>query len=538
MASQDTLARIRSSSLLLAGSALLSRGLGYGRDLLLNALHGATGMTDVYQASFTLPDMLNYLLAGGALTVSLLPRIADVQARRERGEDAPDVDEVFSLVATTMLLAALVGVLVLELFTEPFVRMTVAGFDERQIAETVRLTRIVLPAQLCFLVGGLVQATLLARQRFGALALTPLLYNGGIIVGGAIGAGFDAIEGFSWGALVGAFFGALVVPLYVARGQLRFRFRLAPLHREVRAFLWTALPLMVGVSLTTVDEWFGKYFASSLEPGSISWLNAARRIMLVPIGLIGTAAGQATGAYVARLYAEGRRDELASVVGGAGAAVAGLALAVTGFFVALPEPIVGLLFEHGRYGLDDTLRTAAALRWLALGIAAWGLQQVYARTFYGIGETWRPMWLTTAITLLAVPLYASLSGTISGLAIAGVVGMWAQAAGLIWMAGRRLAVPPSLVLGGIWRGLVVGGVAGGAALALDRLLPWQATLGMGTWAYLARVASAGALWLAVLVGLGWMIGLPGLRRVLGRLPVLRRLVPRAAVAPGRSEREH
>ena len=272
---------VRTVALLLAASALVSRFMGYGRDLLLNSLYGATDLTDMYRASFVVPDMLNYLLAGGALTLSLLPQMSRVYARldaQHRPDTSqvgrhPDVDRLFSKIASTLLLVATVLVVVGELFTEEFVGLVVNGFSAADIAETARLTRIVLPAQLCFIFGGLVQATLLARQRFGALALTPLLYNGGIIVGGAIGAQFNAIEGFSWGALIGAALGALVVPLAVARDQVRFRPTRPTLDKDVRTFLWTALPLMIGVSLTTVDEWVGIHFGSHLAEGSISWLN-------------------------------------------------------------------------------------------------------------------------------------------------------------------------------------------------------------------------------------------------------------------------
>ncbi len=333
---------VRTVTLLLAGSALLSRLMGYGRDLLLNSLYGATEMTDIYRASFTVPDMLNYLLAGGALTVSLLPRMTRVYARLDAQQAAgmppigrhPDVDRVFSVIASTLLVAVISFVVIGEIFTETLVGLVVSGFSPEEIAETARLTRIVLPAQICFIFGGLIQATLLARQRFGALALTPLLYNGGIIVGGAIGAYFDAIEGFSWGALVGAALGGLVVPTIVARDQVRFRPTLPTLNSEVRAFLWTATPLMIGVSLTTVDEWLGVHFGSHLAEGSISWLNSARRLMLVPIGLVGTAAGQATGAYIARLYAEGKRDELASLLGNALAGVIALSIVIAAFMMA------------------------------------------------------------------------------------------------------------------------------------------------------------------------------------------------------------
>lgn len=543
---RDLTSNVRTIALLLAGSALLSRLLGYGRDFILNTMFGANELTDVYRASFAVPDMLNYLLAGGALTVSLLPRMAALYAKVDQRDaaqaDAADpkvrpevagadaeVVAVFSTVASTMLFAVTLGVIAAEIWTEPLVRLIVDGFDDAKVAETARLTRIVLPAQIFFIFGGLVQANLLARQRFGALALTPLLYNGAIIAGGLIGAACNAIEGFSWGALIGAFFGALVLPLVVARDQLRFKPRLPSFDVEVRAFLWTAAPLMIGVSLTTVDEWCGIYFGSGLAEGSISWLNSARRLMLVPIGLVGTAAGQATGAWIARLHAEGRREELGELLGRSVGAVTAMGLVVGGFAMAASVPIVGLLFEHGRFGRDDTLRTAAALVPMAAGIAAWSGQAVLTRAMYGVGDTLRPMLATTVVTALSLPLYALLARRgIEGLALAGALGMTAQVGVLAWLCSWRLGLRLRGLGGALLRALPVAAAAAAVAWAIDGFTTasLSGTMAMGTALYFVRLLAAGLAWSVVVLVLGRLVGLPGLAavtdRILARLPGGRR----------------
>lgn len=519
----DLSASLRVSALLLAASAGLSRVLGYGRDLLINAAFGASEATDVYRASFVVPEMLNYLLAGGALTVSLLPQMTALYARLDREAGAEigrhdDVDALFSRIASVLL--SIGGLLVLagELFTEELVGLWVDGFDAAGVASTAKLTRIVLPAQLFFLFGGLVQATLIARQRFAALALTPLFYNGGIILGGLVGAATGQIEGFSWGALVGACVGALVVPLRYARETLRFRPTLPRWTPEVRLFLWTALPLMVGVSLTTVDEWLGVRYGSRLGEGAISWLSSARRLVLVPIGLVGTAAGQATGAYVARLHAEGKREELAELLGRAVGGVLGLSLVVSAFAIAAAEPIVGLLFEHGRFARADTLATAAVLRPLALSIFAWALHSVTARSLYGVGDTWRPMFASSIVTALSLPLYASWAEAdgLRGIAFAGVVGMSAQALVLCLLAKRRLGLhlrPIGAALrSGIPLALLAGGAVWAAQRGLDSLGPaglLDPEQGVAALAYGLRLGLAGVVWGAIVLGLGGRFGLPG-----------------------------
>ncbi len=529
----DLTLRIRAITLLLAISSLLSRVLGYGRDWLINYEFGATGATDVYQASFTLPDMINYLLAGGALSVSLLPRLSALYAAERAGTGEADrdglshADRVFSIVFTAMLAVALLCVVVGELLAEPILRAWFDGFNDAQIAQTVHLTRIVLPAQLFFLSGGLIQASLLARQSFRAMALTPLLYNFGIIAGGLIGARTGNISGFSWGALVGALLGGLLAPAWSARGRLKWRPIWRPTDPEMRAFLWTALPLMVGVSLTTVDEWLGRKFGSSLTPGSISWLNAARKVMLVPIGLLGQAAGQATGTFIARLHAEGARAELAQVLGKSLAAVLGLSLVLSVFLVVLPVPIVGILFEYGKFGERDTLAAASALVPLAVGIAAWGGQALLARAFYATGDTWRPMIASTVVTLLMLPVYsASTRWGIAGLGASATLGMSAQALVLLVLARVRLGLDVPTLLNGLGRALVVTLTAGVGVALVDRALlaaPW-AFLAQPRARHWAETLVGGAVWLAVLLVVGALVDMPGLPRRLQ--PIVARLRPR------------
>ncbi len=524
---QDLQRRIQAVTLLLAASSLLSRLLGYGRDWLINYQFGATGLTDAYQASFTIPDMLNYLLAGGALTTTLLPRMSTLlrqeQVATEQGTALPefrDSDRVFSLVFTCVGVITVGLVLVGEVAATPLIRLWCTGFSADKIALTAHLTRIILPAQLFFVLGGLIQATLLARQSFRAMALTPLLYNGGIIAGGLLGGKTFGIEGFSWGALVGAALGALAIPLWSARGHLRFRPLWAPNDKEFRAFLWTALPLMIGVSLTTVDEWLGRRYGSRLAPGSISWLANARRVMLVPIGLIGSAASQATGAFIAQLFARGQRDELAQVLTQAVSGVVALSVLVSGLLYVLAGPIVENLFQYGHFSSDDARRVAELLQPLSLGIAAWSAQQVLARGFFSTGDSWRPMLLTTALTVAIVPLYAISAEHfgILGLAWSATIGMTCQAVAVGILAHRRLGLVVPTLASAVWRSLVVALLA--AAVAGWVLMQCQTRLGdLGLGVHQQRVTQlvlSGTAWFVVVLAVGIPLRVPGLHGVADR----------------------
>lgn len=429
---------IPAAAALLASSVLLSRVIGVVRDAVLADFAGIGRHTDAYNAAFQIPDLLNYLLAGAALSIAFLPLYT-----RRRGEDPEAAERFFRVVLGNMGAFAVVATALLFVSTDAMVAFQFPGFDVETQALCARLTRIVLPAQICFVIGGLVQATLMSRGRFGAAALAPLLYNVGIVGGGLLLAPRMGIEGFAWGALAGAVAGPLLVPLLDARGRVPVWPLLELRDRDFWSYLWIALPLMVGLSLLTVDEWFDRWFGAALGVGVVGALGFARRLMHAPVAVVGQAIGAAALPALSQLWAEGRVEELNAVVERVQRAALGIGLAASGATIALAAPAVSLLYQRGAFGAEDTTQVAALLCVFALGVPAWVTQQVTVRAFYARSDTWRPMLIGTGIVMLALPLYqrgGSLYGA-AGLAGAGALAMSVNALVLLGWARRLHGAP-------------------------------------------------------------------------------------------------
>ncbi|MFP8880541.1 MAG: lipid II flippase MurJ, partial [Myxococcota bacterium] len=191
------------AAMLLALSAVLSRLLGLVRERVIAHQIGATHQTDAYGAAFLIPDMLNYFLAGGALAIAFIPLYSSVRARS--GDAAAGA--LFANVFGTMTAVAVVATAILWWQATRLVEIFFGGFDPGTQQLTVRLVRILLPAQIFFVAGGVLRAVLMARGRFASQALGPVIYNIGIILaGGFWGSRFGA-EAFAWGALAGAAIG-------------------------------------------------------------------------------------------------------------------------------------------------------------------------------------------------------------------------------------------------------------------------------------------------------------------------------------------
>jgi len=435
--------RLGAAALLLAVSILLSRVLGYLREAVLAYRVGAGASTDAYYAAFQIPDLLNYLLAGGALSIAFVPLYTRHLARG----DAEGAERLFATVLGSLGVVAIVATALLWWFAEPLVALQFPRFAPETQALTVHLTRIVLPAQIFFIAGGIINGTLLARARFGAAAAAPLLYNGAIIAGGLwLAPRMDVgVEGFSWGALIGAVLGPFLAPLFDARRRVRIRLRIAPMDRAFLGYLAVAAPLMLGQTLLTVDEWYGRWFGGLLGVGTVAHLGYARRLMLVPVAVVGQAIAAAALPTLSRLWAEGRPDELNQVV--LRTLQAGVALAVfaAGGCYVLARALVQVFYQHGAFRADDTASVAAILALLAVAIPAWIVQQIAVRPFYARGDTWRPMVLGTVVALAAIPLYLAFGRRfgVLGLAAAGVIGMSSNAVATLVLA-RWLHGAPDL----------------------------------------------------------------------------------------------
>jgi putative peptidoglycan lipid II flippase len=519
--------RMGIAAAIVAGGVLLSRILGLVRQVIFAWLLGAGATGDEYFVAFIIPDLLNYLLAGAYMAITLIPLLS----RRFAAGDEDDARHAFWAIARPLTLAIGGLVLIAMPFVEPVLRAIEPGFTEAQVAEAARLTRIVLPAQVFFILGQLFTAWQFAREKFVIPTLGPIVYNLGIIAGGLLGAlGQDdpGADGFAWGALGGAFLGIFVLQWWGAHRQgLRLPSTRLGRHPAVPRYFALAIPLMLGQSLVVLDEQLGRAFGSLTANGGISWLTFGRQTMLVPVGVIAQAAGVAAYPFLARLAAEGKHRELAAAVGRAVRFVIVLSLAAAAGLFAMSIPLVRALYERGSFEPADTLATAATVVLFAIGVPMWGVQQILARGFYAREEMWAPVVIGTAATVAAVPIYWALNDSmgIEGLALASSLAITLYTIGLaiVWYrrTGTRELWPVAKTLAG---NLPLAAVGGGAAWLVSR---WVLdTLGMDGFVNNAVAVAIGGV---VLLGVA-LLPRPVRRDLVGRPAA--RLQPPASTEEG------
>ncbi|MBQ7607203.1 MAG: murein biosynthesis integral membrane protein MurJ, partial [Desulfovibrionaceae bacterium] len=215
------------AAIILAASNLLSRLMGLVRDKVISWQFGAGEEADLYFAAFVVPDCINYLLAGGFLSITLIPLLS-----RAEKEDEGVARDFFSCVTSWMAISSILLTVLCMILADPLAHLIAPGFPEARCARLAFFMRIILPAQIFFLTGSCATALLMLRRQFRVPALTPLIYNGSIILSGlalplfvslAEGQSYQeasaqvGMVGYCAGVTIGAFLGAFLLPVLTAK---------------------------------------------------------------------------------------------------------------------------------------------------------------------------------------------------------------------------------------------------------------------------------------------------------------------------------
>jgi putative peptidoglycan lipid II flippase len=501
-----------------SGLTLLSRILGLVREQVFAALLGAGFYADAFQIGFRIPNLLRDLFAEGALSAAFVPTYARVQAEQGR----PAAHRLASRLIT--VLAVVLGVLVLlgMLFAEAIVDALAPGFRPvpGKVALTVALTRVMLPFLILVSFAAVAMGMHNADERFGRPALAPALFNVVTILWAgvlwALGLPLrQVVLGWAAGTLLGGAAQFLVQVPSLVRDGWRFRAEWAPRDPGLRRIAALMTPATVGLAAVQINIFVNNIFASQ-EPGAVSWLNYAFRILYLPIGIFGVAVGTIAGARLARRAAEADMEGLRETLRGGLRMLAFLTLPATAGLGVLGVPIVRLIYQRGRFGASDTEATAVALAFYSLGLVAYTGVKVLAPAFYALGSPRVPLAasaLAVATNLVVILLLHEHLG-FRAVALGTSLGAFANA--LLLGAAFQFKVG-GLRGHGLGRAaLAMAGAAAVMAPVAAGAAAWvEATLGTrGLPAQLAAGVGPVLVGIAVYFAVARLLGIPEAREVL------------------------
>jgi len=430
----------RAAGLMLV-AVLASRLLGLVREMLIARQFGSTGMVSAYYAAFNLPDLLYFFLSSGALSSAFIPEFTK---RFETGKKK-EAWEVFSIIACFMGLVLLAAVIIFWIYAKPLVCiLAVPGFVTKYpelVPLTMLLTRIILPCQLFFFLGGLMSATLESRQKFSARAAGPVIYNLGIIFGAVVLAKWFHIAGLAIGTLIGAFIGNIAYTWYCMRREgYEFYPSLNLRHPGVIRVAQLALPVIFGLGLPQIDVIINRWFASFVSASAPADLNFANRLMQVPLGIFAQAAGTAI---LPMLSAYAAKNAFADMRSGVSYGLRGImveSLPATAFMIVMADPLVRAIYMSGEFRPSSVAPVAILLIWYSVGIFAWAGQRIVAPGFFAMQDTLTPVLIGTVSTIIFIPLNMILMKSMGapGIALATTIGISLHFLGMTWFLRKRL----------------------------------------------------------------------------------------------------
>src|SRR5262245_6591331 len=503
------------------GATLLSRLLGFLRDVLIAALLGAGALSDAYFAALQIPNLFRRLLAEGALNSAFVPMW--LRIRDQRGADGARLfgEHVLGLMMLGLGIAALAGIVL----APGLMRVIAPGFarGSERFLLAVDYARLSLPYIAIAGIVAVAASVLNAEGRVGAAALGVVIFNCvfiiAIMVVIATGAAATPATGLilSAAVVVAGLTQLLLVGAALTRLPLmprRPRLRGAP---DARLFFALAIPGLVAAGIPQLKLMAGAMVASRSE-ASVSWLYYAYRLYELPLGVVSVAIAAAIVPVIAASVRATNAEEMRRAQSRAFELALGLALPAALALALLAREIVGVLFERGAFTARDTAAVAAALTAICAGLPGHAIEKVLGAVSFAHEDTRTPMLaaltgLATAVVgaLLLFPAYGHV-GVAAAIALAGWVG--ASLLGLVLARRRWLAGDRDLVrrLAGI---VMAAPVMGAAVLAVKALLP-------GAVSTIGRIAALAALVATGLAAYGLSLQLFGVARLSALLAAIRR----------------
>ncbi len=426
------------ASIVMIAALIASRILGWLRLSVIGATFGATPQLDAFWAAFKLPNALFELLVAGALASAFIPVFAGYLAKEREKEAWHVASSVMNV-----LILSLLGLSAVMWIAAPWLVPTVVapGFekDPAQLDLTIQLTRIMLLSPIFMGLSALVTGVLQSYRQFLAGATAPLVYNGVQILFALFATPFLGIHALAFGVVAGAAMMFLVQLPELTFRRTKYELALDLDHSGVREVFLLAGPRTLSLGAVQVVFFVDTYLASSMPAGSLTALNYAFQLMLLPLGVFSIAISAAVFPTLSHYASLGQASKMRDALQQAIRWILFLTVPTAIVMVVLRRPIVNLLFQYGEFDAAARELTQAAFLFYSLGLAGHALVQILARAYYASRDTTTPV----ALTLISIGVNVVLSVTlaprlgINGLALANSIATLAEAGMLLAMLAPR-----------------------------------------------------------------------------------------------------
>ncbi len=424
---------ITGAAIILGSASFVSRLIGIARDRVFAHLFGAGALLDSYYAAFRIPDLIYNLVIVGALSAGFIPIFTKLLT-----DDKDEAWRVTNSIINILGFILLILSFILFIFTPQLTRFLVPGFSAQQINNTVMLTRIMFFSPIILGLSSIVSGVLQSFKSFLIFALTPIVYNIGIIIGALFLVPIMGMTGLAWGVVLGAIFHlGIQLPSFFQYGW-RYRPLFLWKNRSVRQIWRLMIPRALGLATTQLNLVVMTVMSSAVGVGSISVFNFANNIQQFPIGIIGISFAIAAFPALSQFIAENKKTDMIAHLSQVIRQIIFFIIPLTVIFLLLRAQIVRVILGSGQFTWSNTILTANTLAFFSLSLLAQSLIPLLARAFFAMRDTWTPflVGLVSSLINIILGLYLKDILGVSGLALSFSLAMTVQLL-LLWIILRE-----------------------------------------------------------------------------------------------------
>ncbi|MEM8690733.1 MAG: murein biosynthesis integral membrane protein MurJ [Pseudomonadota bacterium] len=441
--------RLLSGFLTVGVWTLLSRVLGFVREIMILSLIGPGPLMDAFVAAFRLPNMFRRFFAEGAFNAAFVPMFSKkLEADEEPARFGADALAWLSFLTLSLTALAMI-------FMPALVWATAAGFEgDPRFDLTVGYGRIVFPYIFFMSLSALFSGVLNATGRFGAAAAAPVLLNIFVVLAMTIAhyTGGSIIDWLIWTVPVAGIAQLTLTWSAAAKAGFGLKLHLPKPNPDMRLLLVTAIPAALATGVMQINLVVGQLVASRFE-GAVSWLFAADRLYQLPLGVVGIAVGIVLLPDLSRKLKAGDAVGAREAFSRAGEIALALTVPAAIALIVIPLPLVSVLFGRGETGPDDVAAIAVATAIYGLGLPAFVLQKVQQPLYFARSDTRSPFRFALVAMVINAGIAFGLAPVIGWMApaLATTLAGWAMVA-LLALGSRKMG-PEARFDGRFWRRL-------------------------------------------------------------------------------------
>jgi len=383
--------KITKAATVIGTGTLLSRILGFFRDMAIANFFGTGMAADAFFVAFRIPNLWRRLVGEGSLTISFIPVYTEYLTQRSEEETRKVTHAAFTIAGVVLLILTVLGIL----FSPILIKIVAPGFIQipEKFELTVTLNKIIFPYLFFMGLFALCMGILNSYRHFFAPAVAPIFLNISIIV--SVFLFYHTFKVPVMTLALGVLAGGVIqflfqIPFLWKRG-ITFRFNFNFRNPAIKRIGFLMVPGLIGTGLYQMNTFIDMMFASFLPSGSVSYLFFADRLIEFPLGIFAIAVGMASLPSLSGLASQGKIEELKETVSFAFRLVSFISVPAMVGLIALKTPIINLLFQRGLFDYSATEKTAFALLFYSVGLWAIAGSRIIAPAFYSLQDTWTPM---------------------------------------------------------------------------------------------------------------------------------------------------